>query len=73
MRLDKVEPAGCRLTIRDDGSGFDPADAAGSGGLGLVSMQERVDALHGTFALGSAPGEGTTITVTLLMGLDGEK
>jgi signal transduction histidine kinase len=52
------------LTIRDDGSGFDPA-ADFPGHLGLVSMRERVERLAGSFALTSTPDQGTEIRVTL--------
>jgi signal transduction histidine kinase/ligand-binding sensor domain-containing protein len=65
VRLEILETSGCRMDIRDDGAGFDPAEAKESGGLGLVSMQERVEQLGGSFDLESDPGEGTTITVTL--------
>jgi signal transduction histidine kinase/ligand-binding sensor domain-containing protein len=70
--LAPIVRAGCRLTITDDGSGFDPAEAESSGGLGLVSMRERVEALRGTFELETAPGAGTTITVTLPGEIDGD-
>ena len=50
------------LTIADDGVGFDPAGTVGTG-LGLTSMQERVDALGGTVAIRSRPGAGTTLDI----------
>ena len=55
------------LDVRDDGSGFTPAaDGAGAnGGLGLRGMRERVEALGGRLAVESAPGQGTTIAVTV--------
>ena len=53
---------GLTLTITDDGVGFDPEAAAGTG-LGLTSMQERVDALGGTVALRSRRGAGTTLHI----------
>ena len=53
------------LEVRDDGRGFDPARAAQSAGLGLVSMRERVDNLNGVFEVVSGPGEGTVVRVTL--------
>ena len=53
---------GLTLTIADDGVGFD-ADGAESTGLGLTSMQERVDALGGTIAIRSRPGAGTTLDI----------
>jgi signal transduction histidine kinase len=54
------------LDVHDDGIGFDQATtvaAAGSGGLGLHAMAERVAALGGSLVIESAPGEGTTIAV----------
>jgi signal transduction histidine kinase len=52
------------LTVTDDGRGFD-VDAArqSSGGLGLVSMEERVRLLSGTIEIVSGPTQGTTIIV----------
>ena len=50
------------LTIADDGVGFDPEGTV-STGLGLTSIQERVDALGGTVAIRSRPGAGTTLDV----------
>jgi signal transduction histidine kinase len=45
-----------RLTVRDDGHGFDVADGEGKG-LGLASMRERVQALGGVLGFSSGPGE----------------
>jgi two-component system, NarL family, sensor histidine kinase LiaS len=45
-----------RLSVRDDGRGFDVAAAEGTG-MGLASMRERVEALGGALVLASAPGE----------------
>ncbi len=50
------------LTITDDGRGFD-VEAAG-GGLGLISMQERVEQIGGTLQIRSRPGGGTSLEVT---------
>jgi signal transduction histidine kinase len=58
----KGTDGGLTLTIADDGVGFD-ADGAVSWGLGLTSMQERVDALGGTIAIRSASGAGTTLDI----------
>jgi len=51
-------------TIEDDGRGFDVAEAWGKG-LGLISMQERVDTLGGRFDIRSVPGGGTRIEVSV--------
>jgi signal transduction histidine kinase/ligand-binding sensor domain-containing protein len=65
VSLDVLENYGFRLTITDDGVGFDPIEAEESGGLGLVSMRERIERFGGSFELESELGEGTTITITL--------
>jgi signal transduction histidine kinase len=52
-----------RLEVRDDGRGFDPAAAKQSGGLGLRSIEERVQRIHGELTIESKPGEGTTLRV----------
>jgi signal transduction histidine kinase len=53
-----------RLTIADDGSGFDPDETeASSRHLGLVSMRERAEAIGGRLTIDSKPGEGTRVRV----------
>jgi signal transduction histidine kinase len=52
-----------RVSIRDDGTGFDPA--AATDGFGLVGMRERVELLGGELTIESAPGSGTKIAVSL--------
>src|SRR5262249_36932585 len=56
------------LVIEDTGHGFDPAAVAKKGTLGLVSMQERVRQVGGTFEIQSAPGKGTRLTVSVPVG-----
>jgi signal transduction histidine kinase len=57
------------LDVCDDGVGFDPGGlptAPGrQGGLGLVAMRERVEALGGALTLESAPDRGSTLVVEL--------
>jgi signal transduction histidine kinase len=48
------------LEVTDDGSGFDPSSAKGSG-LGLASMRQRAATAGGTVQVVSAPGQGTTV------------
>jgi PAS domain S-box-containing protein len=52
-----------RLSVRDDGTGFDPSAASlpGAGGWGLTIMRERTEMLGGTFRLETAPGMGAII------------
>lgn len=52
-----------RLTVGDDGSGFDPAYGR-LGGFGLTSMRERADAIRAALTITSAPGHGTCVEVT---------
>jgi signal transduction histidine kinase len=56
-------PEGARLTIEDDGAGFDPA-GAGGGQLGMGIMKERAEAVGAHVVICSAPGDGTTVAVT---------
>jgi two-component system, NarL family, sensor histidine kinase DevS len=51
------------VSIRDDGTGFDPATR--TEGFGVLGMRERVALLHGTLEIESAPGHGTTVHSTL--------
>jgi signal transduction histidine kinase len=44
------------IEVSDDGRGFDPSTAGGSG---LSGLADRVEALGGSFAVTSAPGSGT--------------
>jgi NarL family two-component system sensor histidine kinase LiaS len=50
-----------RLTITDNGRGFDPGAGAGAG-VGLHSLRERMEALGGTIRVESRAGAGTRIT-----------
>jgi signal transduction histidine kinase len=47
------------LDVRDDGKGFEPAQADG---FGLVAMRQRVEGLSGTLQVESEPGAGTAIS-----------
>jgi PAS domain S-box-containing protein len=51
------------LTIRDEGTGFDPGMAMFTTGIGLISMRERVKLVHGTMSIKSGPKSGTEIQV----------
>lgn len=56
------------LSVEDDGAGFNPEEVRitddSRGGLGLVSMRERVELSGGRFDLDSILGKGTTVTVS---------
>lgn len=51
------------LEISDSGHGFDPESVAISGGIGLVSMDERVRFIGGDLLVDSQPGDGSRIHV----------
>ncbi len=51
------------LSIVDDGSGFDIAAATGTGGLGLVGMEERARLVNGKLSIHARPGHGTRIVL----------
>jgi two-component system NarL family sensor kinase len=59
-----VTPARLRLTIEDDGQGFNPADVP-RGRFGLVGLNERARMLGGELRLESGIGAGTRIEVTV--------
>jgi signal transduction histidine kinase len=53
------------LEVRDDGCGFDAAEALGlaSGHFGLLGLRERANKLQGRLHIQSRPGAGTTVSV----------
>lgn len=62
VSLDDVTEV-ARLTVVDDGRGFDPAGVAPSEHYGLRSMTERAEAIGGKLVLESRRGRGTTVTM----------
>ncbi|APR74740.1 Sensory box histidine kinase [Minicystis rosea] len=57
-----------RLRVHDDGVGLPEGPVQrlpGKGGMGLLGIRERVDALGGVLRLDSSPGRGTTVDVRL--------
>jgi PAS domain S-box-containing protein len=50
-----------RLVVSDAGAGFDVGEAKKNQGLGLLSMQERIHLVHGSFSVESKPWQGTRI------------
>jgi PAS domain S-box-containing protein len=59
----QAEGCGISLHIEDTGDGFNVQEARKRGGLGLVSMEERVRLVNGKFDIRSTPGDGTTVKV----------
>lgn len=59
----RAAAAQIELEITDNGRGFDPAAVPDQGGLGLVSIHERAEALGGRVDLTAQPGAGTRLVV----------
>ena len=55
------EPDEIHLTVSDSGAGFDREAAKEGRGLGLISMQERLNLVNGSLSIDSQPESGTTI------------
>jgi signal transduction histidine kinase len=53
------------LEVRDWGVGFDVAGVTGKGGLGLISMRERIHLLDGQIKIESKPNYGTRIRASV--------
>jgi signal transduction histidine kinase len=59
-------PETVRLTVMDDGIGFDSQSIIdGHRGLGLVSMAERVRLVEGTVTIDSTPQQGTSLCISV--------
>jgi len=51
-----------RVSVQDDGNGFDPAQETG---IGILGMQERAIRLGGIFQVDSEAGKGTIVSIKL--------
>jgi PAS domain S-box-containing protein len=60
------------LTISDRGQGFDPGSLGRAGGVGLLSIRERIELLGGRMKIRSAPGRGSTFLIVVPDGEQGE-
>ena len=63
IRLETSRFCWLRLTVKDDGDGFDvekPFD-----GLGIGTMQDYAEAVDGRCSIQSEPGTGTEVTAVL--------
>jgi len=54
-----------KLTIGDDGIGFQPEELNTEDRYGMTIMGERAHAIDANLAIESSPGEGTNLTLTL--------
>jgi two-component sensor histidine kinase len=53
------------LQVKDNGSGISAARSETSAGFGMGNMRERASVIDGRFEIQTAPGHGTTVTVTV--------
>jgi signal transduction histidine kinase len=63
-----TDDVSARLEVHDDGHGFDlrAVEKKGTtGGMGLLSMRERVALVDGSLEIKTAPSNGTTIVATI--------
>jgi signal transduction histidine kinase len=66
-----ADDTSAQLEVHDDGRGFDlrAVDKKGTaGGMGLLSMRERVALVDGSLEIKTAPNNGTTIVATIPLG-----
>jgi len=64
VSVEVVEDDGrLRVTVRDDGTGFDPDRA--DVGFGIIGMRERAELVDGLLVIDSVPGHGTVVRAEL--------
>lgn len=56
-----LQGEGLELRVKDNGRGFDPEESLAGDGLGLRSLQERLERRGGRILLDTAPGRGTVV------------
>lgn len=63
----KLEYSGgkMKLSVRDDGLGFDTGDNSLANHFGLKGMRERANLIGGELSIISQPGSGTTVQLTV--------
>jgi signal transduction histidine kinase len=59
----RSDSLGLRITVEDDGTGFDPGTVALKG-YGLFGIREQLRYIGGSMHIDSAPGRGTTVLMT---------
>jgi signal transduction histidine kinase len=62
MRPPRAETPRLRVSIQDDGKGFEPLS---EGGVGILGMGERIARLGGALKVDSEPGKGTIVSFEL--------
>ena len=62
-----------RLSVVDDGVGFDPSAARKPNSLGLAGLRERAQLVRGAVSVRSEPGRGTTVEALIPVPAAGER
>lgn len=65
MIVDSKAPHELKVTITDNGKGFDINKTENKNGLGMINMKNRIEALNGSIYIQSEPGNGTSIALTI--------
>jgi PAS domain S-box-containing protein len=69
LALRVLEGGRIQVTVSDRGAGFDPAAMAAAAfpadGLGLFSLQQRLQFLKGSLEIASRPGDGSRLTMVV--------
>jgi len=65
VELSKKASGELQLHIKDNGIGMDFESVDQSQHFGMLGMRERIQALHGSFNVNSAPNEGTAISIII--------
>ncbi len=71
MRLTRLDGDRLRLTVSDDGQGFDPAQARRDNtltGFGLFSIRERLELMGGRMEIVSSQGKGASMIIEIVAG-----
>jgi len=68
VKVQVIAEADCiRITIEDNGVGFDREIAEHGGGQGFRNMRERAAKIGASCSFESIPGQGTKVTVEIML------
>jgi signal transduction histidine kinase len=59
----RYTPAFVRLTVTDDGKGFDAEQSSRTGHFGILDMRERAQSMGSRLHIQSDPAKGTTVSI----------
>jgi CheY-like chemotaxis protein len=68
VTVDAPQPTELRITVEDAGRGFDPEDMerkSRSGGFGLFSIRQRMEAMGGRLHIDSSPESGARLSLVV--------